>query len=156
MTESTVRAERLEPQSPAALSYTWAVRKNRYPCESLRADRPAGTRSRGEFPLVAFARIGNRRLLLGYVSPGAPAVVSFEDYELVACDYSRGPLYRLSEADMARLERAIEQRHGVPSGPGGLAVTGFFRSHTRKGWRWTPTTWRFSGRASPIRARWRC
>jgi protein TonB len=52
-----------------------------------------------------------------------------EDYELVACDYSRGPLYRLSDADMGRFERALEQRLAS----GGLVVAGFFRSHTRKG-----------------------
>ena len=134
MAESTVRAERLEPQSSAALSYTWAV-----PQKPLSVRIPFALIDRLEHEAVeSFRSLQSRGseiggLLLGYVSPGAPAVVSFEDYELIACDYSRGPLYRLSEADMGRLERAIEQRRAVPSGPGGLAVTGFFRSHTRKG-----------------------
>jgi TonB family protein len=68
-------------------------------------------------------------LLLGGITTGNPAMVTVEDFELIQCDYSRGPLYRLSEADMSRFERAIEQ-HGSGAG---LRVTGFFRSHTRKG-----------------------
>jgi protein TonB len=67
-------------------------------------------------------------LLVGDVSPGSPLVVSIADYDLVVCDYSRGPLYRLSDADMGRFEHAIQQR--LASGHG---VAGFFRSHTRKG-----------------------
>src|ERR1019366_1054749 len=65
---------------------------------------------------------------VGDVSPGSPLVVSIADYELIACDYSRGPLYRLSDADMGRFEQAIEQWLAA-----GRGVAGFFRSHTRKG-----------------------
>jgi len=134
MTESTVRAERLEPQSSAALSYTWAV-----PQKPLSVRIPFVLIDRLEHEAVESFRSLHSRgseiggLLLGYVSPGDPAVVSIEDYELVACDYSRGPLYRLSVADMGRLESAIEERRAaVRPGPG-LVVAGFFRSHTRKG-----------------------
>jgi TonB family protein len=67
-------------------------------------------------------------LLVGDVSPGSPLVVSIADYELIACDYSRGPLYRLSDADMGRFEQAIQQWLAA-----GRGVAGFFRSHTRKG-----------------------
>jgi len=67
-------------------------------------------------------------LLVGGVSPGSPMIVSLSDYEMIMCDYSRGPLYRLSDADMGRFERAIQQRLAA-----GQAVAGFFRSHTRKG-----------------------
>jgi protein TonB len=67
-------------------------------------------------------------LLVGLVSPGNPLVVSIADYQLIECDYSRGPLYRLSDADMGRFEQAREQRLA-----GGAAIAGFFRSHTRKG-----------------------
>jgi protein TonB len=67
-------------------------------------------------------------LLLGSVSPGNPMTLSLTDYELITCDYSRGPLYRLSDADLARFERAIQQR--LASGQG---IAGFFRSQTRKG-----------------------
>lgn len=134
MTESTLRAERFDPQSSAAPSYIWAV-----PQKPLSVRIPFALIDRLEHEAVESFRSLHSRgseiggLLLGYVSPGDPAAVSMEDYELVECDYSRGPLYRLSEADMGRLERAMEQRRGVPSGPGGLAAVGFFRSHTRKG-----------------------
>ena len=134
MIESTVRAERFEPQSSATLSYTWAV-----PQKPLSVRFPFPLIDRLEHEAVESFRSLHSRgseiggLLLGHVPPKDPTVVSIEDYELVACDYSRGPLYRLSDADLGRLERAIEQRRAVPSGPGGLVVAGFFRSHTRKG-----------------------
>ena len=67
-------------------------------------------------------------ILLGGVAPGMPAGISIEDYEAIPCDYSRGPLYRLSDTDLGRFERAMEQRSN-----GNLQVVGFFRSHTRKG-----------------------
>ena len=130
MTESTLRAERFEPQSSAAPFFTWAV-----PQKPLSVRIPFALIDRLEHEAVESFRSLHSRgseiggLLLGYVSPGDPAVSSIEDYELVECDYSRGPLYRLSDADMGRLERAIEQRRAA----GGLVVAGFFRSHTRKG-----------------------
>jgi TonB family protein len=68
-------------------------------------------------------------ILLGAVAPGTPACISVEDYEIIECDYSRGPLYRLSDADLGRFERVIEER----SNAGKMQVVGFFRSHTRKG-----------------------
>jgi TonB family protein len=68
-------------------------------------------------------------LLLGAIAPGAPTGISVEDYETIECDYSRGPLYRLSAADLVRFERAMEKR----SDAGKMQVVGFFRSHTRKG-----------------------
>ena len=64
-------------------------------------------------------------LLLGHVSRDPHAIV-VDEVEAVVCDYSRGPLYLLSEADEARLEAAIAR----PRPP--LAVVGFFRSNTRK------------------------
>jgi TonB family protein len=130
MTESTVHAQRFEPQSSAALSYTWAV-----PQKPVSVRIPFALVDRLEREVVENFRSLHSRgseiggFLLGYLSPGDPAAVSIEDYELVACDYSRGPLYRLSDADMGRFERAIEQ----PRAAGGLVVAGFFRSHTRKG-----------------------
>lgn len=64
-------------------------------------------------------------LLLGQVSRD-PHAIKITDYEPVACDYSRGPLYQLSEEDERRLEAAIAR-------PGeSLSVVGFFRSNTRK------------------------
>ena len=111
MTESTVRAERFEPQSSAPLCYTWTV-----PQKPVSVRIPFALIDRLDHEAVESFRSLHSRgseiggLLLGSVSPGDPAAVSIEDYELVACDYSRGPLYRLSDADMARLERAVEQR----------------------------------------------
>ena len=130
MTESTVHAERFEPQSSAALSYTWAV-----PQKPVSVRIPFALIDRLEHEAMESFRSLHSRgseiggFLLAYVSPGDPAAVSIEDYELVACDYSRGPLYRLSDADRALFEREIEQRRAA----GGLVVAGFFRSHTRKG-----------------------
>jgi protein TonB len=130
MTESTVHAELFEPQSSASLSYTWAV-----PQKPVSVRIPFALIDRLEHEAVESFRSLHSRgseiggFLLGYVSPGDPAAVSIEDYELVACDYSRGPLYRLSDADRALFEREIEQRRAA----GGLVVAGFFRSHTRKG-----------------------
>src|ERR1039457_6307733 len=129
MTESTMRAERPEPQSSAALSFNWAV-----PQKPVSVRMPFALIDRLEHDAVeSFRSLSSRGseiggLLLGYVSPGSPAAVSIEDYELIECDYSRGPLYRLSDAGMGLLERAIEQRRVS----GGLVVAGFFRSHTRK------------------------
>ena len=68
-------------------------------------------------------------ILLGAIAPGVPAGISVEDFEAIACDYSRGPLYRLSDADLGRFERAMEERSAASN----LQVVGFFRSHTRKG-----------------------
>ena len=67
-------------------------------------------------------------ILLGGVVSGAPAGIYVADYEAISCDYSRGPLYRLSETDLIRFERAVEQHSA-----GSVQVVGFFRSHTRKG-----------------------
>jgi hypothetical protein len=64
-------------------------------------------------------------LLLGQVSRDSRAI-AITDYELVACDYSRGPLYQLSEEDERRLEAAVARPRES------LSVVGFFRSNTRK------------------------
>ncbi|HWC95853.1 MAG TPA: TonB family protein [Candidatus Sulfopaludibacter sp.] len=68
-------------------------------------------------------------LLLGAVTRSNSSIVSIDDFELIACDYSRGPLYRLSDADMGRFERALEEQQRG----NGARVVGYFRSHTRKG-----------------------
>jgi len=129
MTESTARAELFDVQAASSPFYLWEVPQKpvsvRIPFSLIdRLEREAvenfrSLTSRG-------SEIGG--LLVGSVSPGSPLVVSIADYDLIACDYSRGPLYRLSDADTGRFEQAIQQR--VASG---CAVAGFFRSHTRKG-----------------------
>ena len=129
MTESTARAERFDVQTASSPWYLWEVPQKpvsvRIPFSLIdRLEREAvenfrSLTSRG-------SEIGG--LLVGDVSPGSPLVVSIADYELIACDYSRGPLYRLSDADMGRFEQAIQQWLAA-----GRGVAGFFRSHTRKG-----------------------
>jgi TonB family protein len=130
MTESTARAERLDLPSSGGAYYIWQV-----PQKPVAVRLPLALIDRLEQQTVeSFRSLTSRGseiggLLLGGIGPGNPATVSVEDFELIQCDYSRGPLYRLSDADMSRFERAIEQ-HGSGAG---LRVAGFFRSHTRKG-----------------------
>jgi protein TonB len=134
MNESAARADRLgaplSPSSPPPPSYLWEVSNKpvsvRFTLETVdRLEREVvesfrSLTSRG-------SEIGG--LLLGTVQNGNPARVSVEAYELVPCDYVRGPLYQFAEADTERFERAIEQRAAAS----GLKVVGYFRSHTRKG-----------------------
>ena len=132
MVESTARREK--PEAGNSLSYLWQVagkplavslaldlidRLEREVVENFRSLTSRGSETGG--------------LLLGHIGPGgaiadAPTIVSVDDYETIACDYSRGPLYRLSDADRGRFERAVEQHLAS-----GAAVVGFFRGHTRKG-----------------------
>ena len=139
MSESAARAERFglpasssQSSSPSTSSpsYLWEV-----------ANKPVAVRinletvDRLEREVVdSFRSLSSRGseiggLLLGSVQSGNPARVSIEAFELVPCDYVRGPLYQFSEADAERFDRAAEQRNTGSS----LRVVGFFRSHTRKG-----------------------
>lgn len=135
MNESTARAERFglpaspSGSSPASAYYLWEV-----------PNKPVGVRlnldvvDRLEREVVEFFRSLSSRgselggLLLGTVPAGHSGRVSIDSYELVPCDYVRGPLYQFSEADTERFQRALEQRNSS----GGLRVVGYFRSHTRK------------------------
>ncbi len=128
MNESVARAERYEIPSSAPPFYLWEVSQKPV-CVKL----PFPLIDRLEHDVVEnFRSLSSKGselggLLLGKAFAGSPAMVSVEDYELIACDYSRGPLYRLSDADRERFERAIAL-HAT-----GLPAIGFFRSHTRKG-----------------------
>lgn len=130
MIESTARAERIDLQPSTSPGYLWHV-----PQKPISVRIPFTLVDRLEHEAVeSFRSLTSRGseiggLLLGQAAPGVPTVVSLEDFEPVLCDYTRGPLYRLSDADMGRFERALEQRTTA----GGLQVVGFFRSHTRKG-----------------------
>lgn len=130
MAESTARAERYNLQSLSTPAFTWEV-PNKPVCVRM----PFTLIDRMEQEVVenfrSLTALGSEigGILLGVAAPGSPIVVSIDDYEVIPCDYSRGPLYRLSDADMGRFERVIEQR----CAGGGLSVLGFFRSHTRKG-----------------------
>ncbi len=130
MSESAARAERFDTQSSTPASYLWEV-----------AGKPVSVQinldlvERLEHEVVENFRSLDSRgseiggVLLGTVGSGSPLKISIERYELVSCDYSRGPLYRFSDKDVERFARAIAARQGS-SGP---RVVGFFRSHTRKG-----------------------
>jgi protein TonB len=130
MVESTARRER--PEACNSLSYLWQVAG-----KPLAVSLALDLIDRLEHDVVENFRSLTSRgseiggLLLGHTSQGAgaPTIVSVVDYETIACDYSRGPLYRLCDADQGRFERAIEQH--LTSG--GAGVVGFFRGHTRKG-----------------------
>ncbi|HWQ53453.1 MAG TPA: energy transducer TonB [Bryobacteraceae bacterium] len=129
MPESTARAERFEPQSPAMPFYIWEV-----------AQKPVSVRisldviERLERDVVAsFRSVSNRGseiggLLFGRVVPGSRPVVSVESYELVPCEYARGPLYRLADKDIETLDSVLRQR----TAGDGQVLVGMFRSNTRR------------------------
>ncbi len=67
-------------------------------------------------------------VLLGRVSNTGNKTFFVEQYELIECDYSDGPLFLLSDESKSRM---VEQLHRLKtSSP--HSVLGFFRSHTRK------------------------
>lgn len=129
MIESIARKERVETQPANGPCYLWTV-----PQKPVSVRLPFDVIDRLEREAVEHFRSLTSRgseiggVLLGTVVPGSPSLVSVDDFELIECDYSRGPLYRLSDADLGRFERAVEGQLA-----GGRRVTGFFRSHTRKG-----------------------
>ncbi|HUA58986.1 MAG TPA: TonB family protein [Verrucomicrobiae bacterium] len=129
MIESAARVERITTDSTPRSAYHWEV-----PQKPVAVNLPYEMVDRLEHLVVdSFRSLTSRGseiggVLIGRTSAGSPLVVAVEEFELVSCDYSRGPLYRLSDADMARFERAIEQRSSGPT-----RVVGYFRSHTRKG-----------------------
>jgi protein TonB len=134
MTESTARAERFERNAPernapVLPSYTWTV-----PQKPVAVRMPLALIEKLERQAVESYRsltskgseIGG--LLFGSVTPGTPALVEIESYEMVPCEYASGPLYHLSEAELARLDRILEERRAA-----GMRPVGLFRSQTRKG-----------------------
>jgi len=130
MVESTARRERGEPKSAPVATYLWEV-----PQKPVAVRLALEIIDRMESEVIENFRSLTSRgseiggVLLGSVIPGSPLTVLVQGYETVPCDYTRGPLYRLSDADLGRFERVIEQH----SGPGNLPVAGFFRAHSRKG-----------------------
>ena len=130
MVESTARRERGEPKSAPLATYLWEV-----PQKPVAVRLAFDLIDRMESEVIENFRSLTSRgseiggVLLGSVIPGSPLIVVVQDYETIPCDYTRGPLYRLSDADLARFERAIEQH----SGTGNVPVAGFFRAHSRKG-----------------------
>lgn len=129
MPESAIRAERFD-SSTSSPAYVWEV-----PGKPVAVQIGLELVDRLEHEVVENFRSLNSRgseiggVLLGSFQTGSPWRVSIQSYELIPCDYSRGPLYRFSEADVERFERAMQQRNAGS----GQRVVGFFRSHTRKG-----------------------
>ncbi|MGE5644490.1 MAG: energy transducer TonB [Acidobacteriota bacterium] len=66
-------------------------------------------------------------VLAGHVLPGNPRTVVIDRFEPVECDYSRGPLFLLADADKERLKDAIDRVRSS-----GAVAAGFFRSNTRR------------------------
>lgn len=128
--ESTARAERFDLQAAASPAYAWEV-----PLKPLVVRIPFVVIDRLEGEAVdSFRSLDSRGseiggVLFGKAVAAEPAIVSIESYELISCDYSRGPLYRLSDADLGRFDKVIAQH----AASGEVPVAGFFRSHTRKG-----------------------
>jgi len=128
MNESTARAERFDLQTSPSSCFLWDVAQKpvavRIPYRLMdRLEREAiesfrSVTSKG-------SEIGG--LLIGEVASGSPTIVSIAEFQLIECDYSKGPLYRLGDADLARFRQAIEQKPSVS------AIAGFFRTQTRKG-----------------------
>jgi TonB family protein len=129
MNDSTARAARFESDSSPAPAYLWAP-----PDKPIAVSIPLAIIDRMEKEAVeSFRSLSSRGseiggLLFGTFAAGTPLTVAIQDYEAVDCDYTRGPLYRLADADLARLDKTIEQHLA-----GGLRAVGFYRSHTRKG-----------------------
>ncbi len=129
MIESAIRAERVELPSSQAPFYLWEV-----PQKPVCVKIPFALIDRLEHEAVeSFRSLSSRGseiggVLLGGVSPGSPNIVTLQDFELIACEYARGPLYRLSDVDLERFDRTFAQHTAA-----GHPVVGFFRSHTRKG-----------------------
>ena len=101
------------------------------PSVSVQLDLPVTQLARkGLDALRSSSSIGSEigGLLLGIAVAGNPFRVTVSDYELVACNYELGPLYKLGKADLERLDQTVER---LSTDSRGLEVVGFFRSHTR-------------------------
>jgi TonB family protein len=127
MTNTTSPVESLGAPSAAASFYRWEVpgkpiavhisldlvdRLEREAIETFKAVTKRGSEIGG--------------VLVGRTVPGSKRTVYLEEYEPVECEYSRGPLYMLADADKNRLKQTLDR---VKAGP--KSVVGFFRSNTR-------------------------
>jgi protein TonB len=129
MTDSTARATRFESDPAPAPAFLWAP-----PQKPVTVSIPLALIDRLEKEAVeSFRSLSSRGseiggLLFGTFQPGAPLAVTIETYEAIDCEYARGPLYRLTDVELARLDKILEQRLAS-----GIRAVGFYRSHTRKG-----------------------
>src|SRR5262245_44434199 len=129
MTEMAARKEQFQGSVFPAPSYTWEVTGKPVAVDVAlsvidRLERDVASSFRQALTSLG-SEIGG--VLFGTTRPGNPARVAIEDYELVPCEYSLGPLYRLSEKDLEHLDRVMAQGSRA-----GLEPVGFFRSNTRR------------------------
>jgi len=68
-------------------------------------------------------------ILLGSIDPGDPAIVRVEDFEVVPCEYRRGPSYLFTDEDRSNFETAYGRWKPDPSRQ--AYAVGYFRSDTR-------------------------
>ncbi len=129
MNDSTARAERFSVAPSPQPSYIWEV-----PEKPISVCFPLDIIDRLEHEAVeSFRSLSSRGsevggVLFGTVEPGSPALITVASYDPVVCDYSRGPLYRLSDIDLHLFSKAMET-----GSRNGYVPVGFYRSHTRKG-----------------------
>lgn len=103
MVESTARRERSEPKSASLATYLWEV-----PQKPVAVRLAFDLIERMEHEVIENFRSLTSRgseiggVLLGSLVAGSPLSVMVQDYEAIPCDYTRGPLYRLSDADLGR------------------------------------------------------
>ena len=129
MTNTTTPVESIGAPTGAASFYRWEVagkpiailfsldlmdRLEREVLESFKAVTKRGSEIGG--------------VLGGRIVAGSQPTVIVEQFEPVECDYSRGPLYLLSDEDKVRMKQALERVGRA----GGVSVAGFFRSNTRR------------------------
>src|SRR5689334_8638909 len=106
MIELAARPAGPESAPPAEL-YTWEV-----PGKPVSAAIPLALIDQMDREAVEnFRSLSSRGseiggLLFGTVSAGSPTRVTVTSYIPVVCDYGLGPLYRLSETDLVRLDAA--------------------------------------------------
>jgi hypothetical protein len=70
-------------------------------------------------------------VLLGTIELSGKLTVRIEDFEMVPCDYKRGPSFLLTDGDTQRLADAVARNAASPDRR--FYVVGYFRSHTRDG-----------------------
>src|SRR4051794_31664786 len=122
MSDSTARAQRFDTGSSLSPAYLWAP-----PQKPVTVSIPLSLVDLLEREAVETFRSLTSRgseiggLLFGNVAAGSPLQVTVEAYTAVECDYRTGPLYRLAGAELARLDRAIEERLSA-----GIRVVGFY------------------------------
>src|SRR3954471_14586593 len=104
MMDSTARAQRFEADSSPAPAFLWAPAQ-----KPVSVSIPLAIIDQLERAAVeSFRSLSSRGseiggLLFGSAAPGSPLTVTIESYQSVECDYSGGPLYRLTGAELARL-----------------------------------------------------